>query len=201
MQLNLGCGIHLVSGFVNIDVAFSLADLKRDVKAKKGVFENAVIEKGAKFIQCDMKKLPFKDNSVDYIESNCSIEHIPMNEVIVVFCEIHRVLKPGCHAVIVTTDFADLARMYLEECNKEDFDTERFFRVCSFIYGNQITSGEYHCSAFSPWYLKRLSDTAGFKDIKVILHPRYTVCPKLRTVRWSKGMVLTSDFLYAKLTK
>ena len=163
IQLNLGCGVHLIKGFINIDKTFSLKELK----SKKGVFVNAQIDKGAEFLQCDMRKLPFKDNSVDYIECSAAIEHIPMREVVLVFNEIHRVLKPKHKAVILTTNFADLARLYLEELDKKDFSTERFFEICSHIYGNQITDGEFHCSAFSPWYFKRLSDTVGFKDIKV----------------------------------
>ena len=59
--LNLGCGIRLLSNFINVDVAFDLKDLKE----KKGTFVNAEIDKNSAFVKADMRKLPFKDNSAD----------------------------------------------------------------------------------------------------------------------------------------
>ena len=201
IQLNLGCGIHLVKDFINIDKVITLKDLKDGIETKKGLFRNAIIEKGSEFIQCDMKELPFKDNSVDYIECCEAIEHVPMNEVIIVIKEMHRVLKTGHKAVIFTTNFADLSRLYLEESDKEDFDMQRFYEISAHIYGNQLTEGEFHRSAFSPWLFKRMSDVVGFKDIKVVMHPRYTSTPKLKAFRPMKDGVLVCDFLLATLTK
>ncbi len=197
LMLNLGCGVRVIKDFINIDNSFTLKDLQQ----KKGVFKNAVIEKGGKFVQADMKKLPYKNDSVDYIECSEAIEHIPLREVILVFNEIHRVLKPGCKAIVLTTDFADIARMWLDELNKEDFSIERFFEICTYIYGNQLTNGEYHRSAFSPWYIKRLSDTVGFKDLKVILYPKNSIPPEMKTMVWGKNAVFSGAMLYCELTK
>ena len=66
IKLNLGCGIRLVKGFINVDKAFTL----EDIKAQAGPFRQAVCEKGAKFVQADMCNLPFEDNFADYIEEN-----------------------------------------------------------------------------------------------------------------------------------
>jgi SAM-dependent methyltransferase len=203
VMLNLGCGIRAVKGFINIDSVITLKDLKEG----KGVFKGAVIEKGSKFLHSDMRKLPFKDNSVDYVECHQSIEHIPMKDVPLVFKEIYRVLKPGKKAVISTTNFADIAKQYLEICNREDFDTEEFFRICSYIYGNQLHGGEFHQSAFSPWYMKRLADTVGFTNVDIVSYPRDTKLkdgPKLKAVKLPKKYqerLLVCDYLCATLTK
>lgn len=42
---------------------------------------------------CDIEKLPFKDNSVDYIINIAVLEHVPNPQKVI--AEIHRVMKPG----------------------------------------------------------------------------------------------------------
>ena len=197
VKLNLGCGIRLVKGFVNIDNSFDLKDLQQ----KKGIFKNAVIERGSTFMRCDMKKLPFKDNSVDYVESMESIEHIPIKEVVLVFNEIYRVLKPGHEALIVTLDFADIAKRWLEEFNQPEFSMENFFELSETIYGAQWTQGEYHRAAFSPWYIQRLANTIGFSKTDIMYYPRNSKPKDTPTMTWAKDGVLKSAFLYATLTK
>lgn len=44
-------------------------------------------------IICDIEKIPFKDNSVDYIINIAVLEHVPNPQKVI--AEIHRILKPG----------------------------------------------------------------------------------------------------------
>ena len=71
-KLNLGCGEDYREGFVNVDI-------RKDVKTDSIVN----IE----------KKLPFKDNSFDYIYSRHVIEHIHPEKLKFLMDEIYRVCK------------------------------------------------------------------------------------------------------------
>lgn len=74
INLNLGCGYHLVEGYVNID---NRSEVNPD-------------------LICDViEGLPYPDNSVDSIRAHDFLEHIPIGKTIGVMNEIWRVLKPG----------------------------------------------------------------------------------------------------------
>ena len=177
--LNLGCGIRLLSNFINVDVAFDLKDLKE----KKGTFVNAEIDKNSAFVKADMRKLPFKDNSADYIISTYSIEHIPHKDVLLALKEWRRVLKKGGTIVITTINMDEIARIWMAHIsNRADVTPagQTFQDVQGFIYGNQITSGESHYSAFNPpamdWYIK----AAGFTNYEIKVYPTGTPMPVIK---------------------
>ena len=74
MKLHLGCGYKRLKGFVNIDLFKTHAvDLVLDI---------------------GKQKLPYEDNSVDYIQSEHVFEHLHWKEFHFALKEIHRVLKP-----------------------------------------------------------------------------------------------------------
>ena len=70
VKLNLGCGVHKIEGYINIDMS---SKYKPDV-----IYD---INKG----------LSFKDNSVDEIKASHILEHV--NDLIFVMNECWRVLK------------------------------------------------------------------------------------------------------------
>jgi SAM-dependent methyltransferase len=203
VMLNLGCGAHVVKDFINIDKYLTLENLK----SKKGIYEKAIVDKGGKFIQADMLKLPFKDNSVDYIECNDAVEHLPIGDVPFFFKEIYRVLKRKHNVSILTPNFAGLAKLFLDNCDREDFNTEAFFALSNYIYGNQVHEGEFHRSALTPWYIQRLAQTIGFSNIEIVLYPRNTPMskgPQLKTLKWTGPLAKTFfayDYIHATLTK
>lgn len=167
IKLNLGCGVQLVSGFINVDKYLKLSDLK----SKKGQYANAVVPKGAKFIQADAADLPFKDNSVDYIESIDMIEHMPTKKVIKVFMEIYRVLKPGGKLKMMTNDFDSMAKMWLDYMAKPGFTQEQYFEFSELIYGNQVGPGEYHTSPFNPMVMNGFITSVGLTLDKMTIYP------------------------------
>lgn len=74
LNLNLGCGLVRLDGYVNID---NRAEVNPD-------------------IVCDViEGLPYADNEIDSIRAYDFLEHIPIGKVISVMDEIWRVLKPG----------------------------------------------------------------------------------------------------------
>lgn len=76
MKLHLGAGAKRWDGFVNVDLH------------------------GEQDVNCDIRKLPFDDNSADEIHSIHTVEHLYLREIGAVLTEWVRVLKPGGLLVI-----------------------------------------------------------------------------------------------------
>ena len=172
--LNIGCGVSLARDFINVDNFFTREDLEEGVRTKKGMFKNARIFKGAKFVKADMCSLPFEDNSVDYIECNEGIEHLGIFQVETALKEFHRVLRPGGKLGMSTTNFDELARLWTLNATgnlfKNQEDMNRYVMLAKIIYGNQAGPGEYHKVPFNPQFLAYLLTQAGFKLENIIIH-------------------------------
>ncbi len=78
MNLNLGCGNDYRAGFINIDLG-GKCDLKLDL---------------------DREKLPYEDESVDFIIAYHLVEHL--HNFIPFMNECHRVLKKDCRIELTT---------------------------------------------------------------------------------------------------
>lgn len=87
-RLNLSCGNDIRKGYINIDLYNQKADLS-----------------------CDVRKLPYKDGTIDEIFASHIIEHFNYYEAKEVLKEWKRVLKKGGKLIIETPDF-------LESCKK-----------------------------------------------------------------------------------
>lgn len=183
VKVNLGCGVHLVKGFINIDSGFT----REELESKKGVWGSAIIDKGASFIKADMRNIPLDDNSVDYLECIDAIEHVPFREVELVIKEVHRILKRGGKAVFFTTDFDDIASVWVEYIKDKDFKPTNWFNMQNIIYGNQIHEGEFHKSAFNPRYWNGLVQACGFKKFKLVAYPRGALPPTFKSAQWNKA--------------
>ena len=72
IKLHMGCGSNILKGYINIDINNPKADLNSDCT-----------------------NLPYKDNSVDVIESYHMIEHVTPQMAKNIIKESKRVLKPG----------------------------------------------------------------------------------------------------------
>jgi SAM-dependent methyltransferase len=85
--VELGCGVGPISGIHPgyIGLEFSGRALR-------------AFPRLARRVNADMQRLPFKDDSVDFIFSWAAIEHVPRPEQ--VFEEVSRALKPGGVAVL-----------------------------------------------------------------------------------------------------
>ena len=175
--LNLGCGVSLADNFINVDNFMSLKDLKEGARTKKGMFCNARIPKGAKFVKGDMCALPFEDNYADYIECNDAIEHMPQTSVHTALTEMYRVLKPGGKLGLSTTNFDELARLWTQDVTGNPLNTpkdfEKYQTLANVIYGHQASLGEYHKVPFNPYLIGYHLQSAGFKleNITITIHP------------------------------
>jgi predicted SAM-dependent methyltransferase len=83
MKLNLGCGVHKLKDFVNIDLS---KDYEPDLVA-------------------DALNLPYEKNSASIIYVGHMIEHIDLSTVVGALKHWHDILKPGGKLYITFPDF------------------------------------------------------------------------------------------------
>ena len=205
IKLNLGCGVHLVKDFINVDIAFDLKDLEEGIRTKQGLYANAVIDEGAKFVRASMVQLPFPDNYADYIESLDSIEHVGFRDISVAIQEMYRVLKPKGKLVLMTVDFNELARLWMNDIVDKPYDANKYINLMQVIYGNQIGgSEECHKTLFNVDFLTHLLVYADFKkeNIKIKIYPTgNTELPPFKTQKWDEGHFMRTSMIYLEAIK
>ena len=183
LWLNCGSGVSLADNFINVDNFFTLADLKKGQKTKKGIYKNARVTKDSQFVKSDICKMPFKDNFADYIECNDVIEHQPIKMIGTFLTEIYRVLKPGCSLGLSTTNFNELARLWSINVASVDFskeeDWEKYIKLSQVIYGNQAGEGEFHRCAFNPIIIAYYLQVAGFDPRNITIRIFPTNCSEM----------------------
>lgn len=154
VRLHLGCGGCRLPGYVNID-------------CKKTPATDLI---------CDIRQLPYEDNSVDTIESYHVFEHIPVclhanvsteygekyASLITVLKEWRRVLKDGGNLVIEMPDLDGVIREYLaaNEARREE--------LLIGIYGSYRNNDDtdIHRWGANEERLKHILEKAGYRYIK-----------------------------------
>lgn len=104
MKLNLGCHTAKLDGFINIDCD---ADVNPDLVLHLG-----------------KDKLPFKDNSVDYVSAYHFFEHIIPDETKQLIDELYRVCKDKTVIEIVCPHFKSPTACNIDH---KQFISERYF--------------------------------------------------------------------------
>jgi len=143
LRLHLGCGRRHLDGYVNID------HLKTDATDKV----------------LDIRRLPFKDNSVEIIETYHVIEHLPRHDLPKVLKEWRRILAPGGKLVIECPNLDESVKEYLQG-NDERLDN---------IFGKQRFPGDIHLFGYNFRRLRELLEVCEYRDIKECLPKDYHV--------------------------
>jgi predicted SAM-dependent methyltransferase len=145
IQLNLGCGDHILPGYINCDLYCDKAD-----------------------VMCNVNKLPFEDNSIDLIYSSHVIEHFDFKEGFDVLKEWYRVLKIGGKVVIETPDLLESCRKFISLSPQEQIGMYAHF------FSEPWTSpGQCHKFLYTATQLKWTLEQCQFKDIKQFRACRY----------------------------
>src|SRR5215213_3716317 len=98
-RLNWGCGAHVLPGWINSDV-------------KQGAHID---------LTCDISQgLPLADGSMDYIVSVHALQEVPLDKLLSVLGEFHRVLAPGGALRLILPDLMKGVRAY-ERGDREYF--------------------------------------------------------------------------------
>jgi ubiquinone/menaquinone biosynthesis C-methylase UbiE len=199
INLNLGCGIHLVKDFINVDSEYE----EVDIRGKQGIFVNANIEEDAVYVKADIRKLPFKDNYADYAEAIDVVEHIPISDVGLAFNEMFRVMKPGSVIKIVTPDMNGVFVDFIRGELSPTINLLYYNELAQVIYGNQKYYGEFHKCPFTPRFLMHCLTTAGFSNLRIEMYRGGTpsmMLPKLKTVGQlgEDKKFIRNDYLFAE---
>jgi SAM-dependent methyltransferase len=150
VKLNLGCGLDVRDGYINIDV--------RKVHPK--------------ILVLDLEKellRPFPDSSAEEIIAKDFIEHLSWRVVEDFLRDCYRVLKGGGRMYIQVPDLEAIARKVILDPSFRFGDLEGWKAISYWVYG----SGDYgepsfHKAGFTIPTLKRLLESIGFvvEDIR-----------------------------------
>jgi len=123
LYLNIGCGLHKIEGFRNMDV---------DLKLLPDVLG-------------DVTRNPYKDSEVDLIICFHVLEHLNFLEVKEAFSELYRVIKPDCIVRISVPDTKLVLKLPMKERVVSIFGLTRWngdTHQCAFIEDDIIKYGE-----------------------------------------------------------
>ena len=127
--VNLGCGITVAPGWINIDnspnARLSKYPRLRWLLWKAGVLSDAhySVPWPKSIVIHDLrKKLPFPNCSIDYVYTSHALEHLAAADARKLICEVFRILKPGGMARLVVPDLAYGAHCYVEALAKNPCD-------------------------------------------------------------------------------
>jgi len=186
LRLHLGNGTVYLAGWLNVDITGLLAkDNPELVEQNK-----TTIEKYYKYpfgknkgnnvtdVIMDVRKLDFKDETVDEILNVNLIDHMKKEEFILVLTEWKRVLKPGGKLIIDVDDRQKQAEILTGA--KTAAEIEWALRL---IYCDHAREGRTHWWGYTPMYLKALLENAGFthlwtRDDFIIhdMYPNFQIC-------------------------
>jgi predicted SAM-dependent methyltransferase len=127
-------------------------------------------------IVADAQKLPFRNESFDFVFSSHTIEHFSHLDVACVLQEWIRVLRRNGTFEICCPDLRARAFLYFLRPNWQSMRN---------IYGRQDHPGNYHKSGFSYGILKQCLEDLGITSVK-------------RIVRGYKGVPFIPDSLRVK---
>jgi SAM-dependent methyltransferase len=106
------------------------------------------------------KPLPIQSDEWDFVFSRYCIEHISWREVSGFIAEVHRILKPGGVAVMITANGEAQMRWALEQ----DWDE----KVSQCLAGDLDYPENSHKVFFNPAWIARLFRAAGFASVIVV---------------------------------
>lgn len=154
LKLHIGCGSQHLDGYVNID----------------GVKTNAT-----DFV-CDVRRLPYPNESAELIESYHVLEHFPVclmasvdsaygekyGLLIDILKDWQRVLRPGGKLIMELPDFDKMVEEYLKA------DDGKKEELLAYIYGGFRFGNEYDLHRWGPntYRLTYMLEKAGFADFE-----------------------------------
>lgn len=144
MKLNLGCGELLLDDYLNVD--------KYDKHAQ---------------LLCDVKKLPFKSESIEGIYSSHLIEHFDFQEGYGLAEEWFRVLKKGGRLAVETPDFVASCQALVEAPEYERY------KLYPQFFARPWVEGQTHKFLYTEAQLCGMLGTIGFSNFIRVVARRY----------------------------
>jgi SAM-dependent methyltransferase len=163
--LDIGCGKKKIAGSIGIDFSImSDADV---------------------FIDLNNQPLPFSDNSVDFIYSSHTLEHLTKDGFLFLMRETYRVLKPFCQFNILVPYFTSTANFANPFHNNNICFNEHTFRFFSSeVDCIAIPKQEYQTPSCPQWGLRYSANSElnmEFRTLRIdkFYFPKYSEYNKL----------------------
>lgn len=156
-HLHLGCGPHILAGFINIDKYYE----------------------DKQVLQYDMYELPFMENTIDTIYSSHALEHLPIRCANAALVNWHRVLRKNGNLFLAVPDLEEIMHILLDPMVSEDSKWNWYVYT---LFGYQVTPGlphnptgglppvdrgQFHTTGFTKARLTALLESVGFSIIKL----------------------------------
>lgn len=135
-KLHLGCGDIILAGYLNCDLYNPKAEFK-----------------------CDVKELPFENDSIEEIYASHLIEHFDFKEAFVVLKEWYRVLKQGGKLIVETPDFLNLCKLFINS------DERGRVNLYGQFFAKAWLPGEVHKFLYTETQLGWTLKQCGFRDV------------------------------------
>lgn len=109
--------------------------------------------------------LPIESESYDGVLGQFLLEHLRLPKLRGFISEVHRILKPGGTAVIITANLVEQAKVLIE---REEWNDDLIYMVFG---GTPDYPENYHHCSLSPQYALKLFGEAGFNSVTIYEHP------------------------------
>lgn len=136
LKLHLGCGKRIIPGYLNVDI-----------QPSEGVD-----------LVTDISKLPFSDESVDFIYSCANIEHFGRHEYKNVLAHWYAKLRPGGILRLSTADFEAACERYREVGDVNE--------LLGLVVGGQKDDYDWHGMIFDFRLLEKALQEVGFTNVR-----------------------------------
>jgi len=160
IKLHLGCGNQHFDGYENVDLRKTTAT----------------------DLVCDIKQLPYPNDSIEMIETYHAIEHLPRHDFPKALKEWYRILISGGRLVIEYPDLDEIVKKYLEGDEKQ----------LDGIFGLQRFEGDCHLFGYNFERLRKTLEKCGFTKIErkppQDYHAREWPCIRVECVKCDKDI-------------
>lgn len=162
-KLEIGPGSAPLEGFETLDVAPRLS---------------------IDYLYDASKRLPFRDNTFDFIYASHVLEHLPWFKIPQVLKEWVRVLKPGGVLEVWVPDGLKICKAFVDAEEGNNYThLNGWYRFnpdkdpCIWASGRIYSYGDgtsalkhpnWHRALFSPRYLKKVMEQAGLVDVEIL---------------------------------
>ena len=171
--LDLGCGEHKFPHNEGVPVR---VDIREEVNPD---------------YRCDLRALPFADESWDIVFSSHTLEHFPREQVPAVLDEWLRLIKPGGTLRLVLPDLTIAAKQIVKtgKLDKDGWDI---------MYGQQYYAQDYHQNGWTAQMLEEMLLKKGLKIEKIWTQAPYHLFVEAIKTEERKGLGDAEGRLIAK---
>ncbi|HWO00916.1 MAG TPA: methyltransferase domain-containing protein [Blastocatellia bacterium] len=174
VALNLGCGLSIAPGWINIDNSPN-ARLARSPWIRWTLWKLGILSDRLYSVAWSdsikthdlTKTLPYKDSSVDYVYTSHFLEHLELKDSHRLMSEVFRILKPGGIVRVVIPDLALGARQYIAALEANGGDADAANEFLNWLQLNRSGLRDPHLWMYDAASLSGMLSTIGFSDVIV----------------------------------